>query len=143
MNRYLAVLLLAVAPAAAQPSALADTLLRLERTYVQAEIDQDVPTLDRLFADDLRYTGINGAVISKEQALGWVRHPSLTIAAIELSDLHVRPLGEDAAVVTGHADLEMHFAGDDYSGPYRFTRVYHRREAGWQIVAGQTARIPE
>lgn len=147
MMRFLLPILLTltVAPVVAQQTypTVADTLLRLEREYVQAEIDQDVEALSRVFADDLRYTGFDGSVVTKEQVLAWVRDPALSIGPIELSDMSVRPLGREVAVVTGRADLRMSYGGDDYSGAYRFTRVYQHREGEWRMVAGHTARMPE
>lgn len=55
---------------------------------------------------------------------------------------HVRKLGEDTAAVTGRADLAMQYGDDDYSGAYRFTRIYQYRDGTWKMVAGHSARIP-
>ncbi len=125
------------------PSAVVETLLRIDREYVQAEIDRDVETLARIFADDVRYTGFDGSVVSKDQILAGVQDPAFSVGPIELSDMHVRPLGRHSAIVTGRADLRMHYGDAEYSGAYRFTRVYESRDGTWKMVAGHTAKIPE
>lgn len=126
-----------------QTDSTADALLQVERKYVQAEIDKDVETLSQIFADDLRYTGFDGVIYTKEQILSGIGEPLLSVGPIELSDMNVRQFRESIAIVTGRADLRMSDDETDYSGAYRFTRVYEQREGEWQMVAGHTSRIPE
>ena len=37
-------------------------------------------------------------------------------------------------VVTARADVKGHQLGEDFSGPYRYTRVWVRRNGQWQIA---------
>ena len=41
------------------------------------------------------------------------------------------------AVVTARADVKGHQLGEDFSGPYRYTRVWVRRSGRWQTVSYQ------
>ena len=43
----------------------------------------------------------------------------------------------DTAVVTARADVKGHQLGEDFSGPYRYTRVWVRRSGHWQTVSYQ------
>jgi ketosteroid isomerase-like protein len=43
----------------------------------------------------------------------------------------------DTAVVTARADVKGHQLGEDFSGPYRYTRVWVRRNGQWQTVSYQ------
>jgi len=128
---------------AQQTDSTTNILLQIERKYVQAEIDKDVETLSRIFADDLQYTGFDGSIYTKEQVLSGLEDPLLSVRPIELSDMYVRQFREGMAVVTGRANLQMRYDETDYSGAYRFTRVYERRDEEWQMVMGHTSRIPE
>ena len=56
--------------------------------------------------------------------------------AINVSDMVVRVYGE-TAVVTARADVKGHQLGEDFSGPYRYTRIWVRRSGHWQTVSYQ------
>jgi len=43
----------------------------------------------------------------------------------------------DTAVVTARADVKGRQLGEDFSGPYRYTRVWVRRNGRWQTVSYQ------
>src|ERR1700694_141497 len=70
---------------------------------------------------------------------------------MNIPDMVVRVYG-DAAVVTARADVKGHQLGEDFSGPYRYTRVWVRRTGHWLAVSyqatvtqedcGQWLRIP-
>jgi ketosteroid isomerase-like protein len=57
-----------------------------------------------------------------------------------ISDLKIRVYG-DAAIVTGRSAQEGTENGKDYSGNYRFTRVYVKQNGAWKTVALQTTLI--
>lgn len=58
----------------------------------------------------------------------------------EISELTVRVYGS-TAVVTGRSNQKGQENGKDYSGDYRFTRVYSKQGGRWQTVALQTTLI--
>jgi ketosteroid isomerase-like protein len=53
-----------------------------------------------------------------------------------ISDLKIRIYG-DTAIVTGRSTQKGSENGKDYSGDYRFTRVYGKQEGRWVTVALQ------
>lgn len=57
-----------------------------------------------------------------------------------MSDLTVRIYG-DTAVVTGSSSQKGQENGKDYSGDYRFTRVYVKQGEAWKTVALQATLI--
>ena len=57
-----------------------------------------------------------------------------------ISDLTIRVYG-DTAVVTGRSNQKGMENGKDYSGDYRFTRVYVRQKGRWLTVALQATAI--
>ena len=58
----------------------------------------------------------------------------------QISDLTIRVYG-DTAVVTGRSNQKGMENGKDYSGDYRFTRVYVRQKGRWLTVALQATAI--
>jgi hypothetical protein len=58
----------------------------------------------------------------------------------QISDLNNRVYG-NTTVVTGRSTQKGAENGRDYSGEYRFTRVYVKTAGKWQTVALQATRI--
>ena len=56
--------------------------------------------------------------------------------SIDISEMVVRIYGE-TAIVTAKAVVKGHDLGQDFSGPYRFTRVWVRRNGEWQAASYQ------
>ena len=60
--------------------------------------------------------------------------------------MHVRVLGATVALLTGRAHIRGHVKGpgvkaQDFSGLYRFSDLWQRREAGWPVVAEHVVRV--
>ena len=63
------------------------------------------------------------------------------MTSIEFSDRKVRFYGQ-TALVTSRAEVSGNNADADFSGSYRYTRVYVRDEQGkWKIVSFEASRI--
>jgi ketosteroid isomerase-like protein len=56
--------------------------------------------------------------------------------SIQITDMKVRVYG-NTAIVTARAEVKGNDLGEDFSGPYRFTRVWVRRNGRWQAVSYQ------
>jgi hypothetical protein len=101
---------------------ISEKIVELEATYVSAELARDTATLNHLFAADLVYTTFRGVVADKAAALRSAADERVKLTRLEVSDMSVLPL-EKVAVVTGRADIEMQFAGVNYSGGFQYTHI--------------------
>jgi hypothetical protein len=118
------------------------------RALIQQEFDADVSydaaAFDRLLAEDAIITFEHGDVATKSDIVkllsvaGREEHPS-EIAVLD--DMRVRAYGE-AAVVTGRATVSGKVTRKIVKR-VRFTYVFARRQARWQIVALQLTPIEE
>ena len=92
--------------------------------------------MEKNYADD--YLGITpmGDVITKKESLEARKNSQLHYDSIDLSDMVVRVYG-NTAIVTARADVKGSDVGADFSGPYRFTRVWVKRNGRWQVVSYQ------
>ncbi len=72
----------------------------------------------------------------KEETISARRSGQLRYESMNVTDMVVRLYG-DTAVVTARADVKGHQLGEDFSGPYRYTRVWVRRNGRWQTVSYQ------
>jgi len=111
-------------------------IIEMERLAKEASLRRDPEFPQRTLAED--YVAITplGTVTTKQDALSARRSGQLRYDTIEVSDMVVRLYG-DTAVVTARADVKGHQLGEDFSGPYRYTRVWVRRAGHWQVVSYQ------
>jgi len=111
-------------------------ILDLERQAREASLHRDADFSQRTLADD--YVAITplGQVTTKQDTLSARKGGQLRYESIDVSDMVVRVYG-DTAVVTARADVKGHQLGEDFSGPYRYTRVWIRRGGQWKTVSYQ------
>ena len=108
----------------------------MERQAREASLRRDADFSQRTLAED--YVAITplGQVTTKKDTLSARKSGQLRYESIDISDMVVRVYG-DTAVVTARADVKGHQLGEDFSGPYRYTRVWVRRGGHWQAVSYQ------
>ena len=115
-------------------------ILNLEETRNQAVLHGDVTALDRMTSDDYTFITLRGELRTKSDILKGFASGSFHYDSRQISDLKVRVYG-DTAVVTGRSVQKGMENGKDYSGDYRFTRVYVKQKGRWVTVALQTTLI--
>lgn len=114
---------------------------QIEDTWRDAIIHRNVSVMDNLLGDDYIAITPSGTLQSKDEALAILRNGTLKLTSIEFSDRKVRFYGQ-TALVTSRADVTGKNADADFSGSYRYTRVYVRDEHGkWKIVSFEASRI--
>jgi ketosteroid isomerase-like protein len=111
-------------------------IVDIEHQAKEATLRRDADFPQRMLADDYVAIGPLGQVTTKREAISARRSGQLRYENIDVSDMVVRLYG-DTAVVTARADVKGHQLGEDFSGPYRYTRVWVRRSGRWQAVSYQ------
>jgi ketosteroid isomerase-like protein len=129
----------AVRPRSTLPSADSEIIreiVDMERQAKDATLHRDADFTKRTLAED--YVAITplGQVTTKDDAIAARKSGQLRYEAMNVTDMVVRIYG-DTAVVTARADVRGHQLGEDFSGPYRYTRVWVRRNGHWQTVSYQ------
>lgn len=111
-------------------------IVDLEHQAREASLRRDAEFSQRTLADD--YVAITplGQVTTKKETITARRSGQLRYDAMNVTDMVVRIYG-DTAVVTARADVKGHQLGEDFSGPYRYTRIWVRRSGRWQTVSYQ------
>jgi ketosteroid isomerase-like protein len=111
-------------------------IVEMERQAKEASIRRDADFSQRTLAED--YVAITplGQVTTKQDTVSARKSGQLRYDTINVSDMVVRVYG-DTAVVTARADVKGHQLGEDFSGPYRYTRIWVRRTGRWQAVSYQ------
>ncbi len=111
-------------------------IVDLERQAKDAALHRDAAFSERTLAEDYVAISPLGQVIGKAETVAARRTAQLRYDSIEVSDMVVRLYGS-TAVVTARADVRGKELGEEFSGPYRFTRVWVRRNGHWQTVSYQ------
>ena len=111
-------------------------VLDLERQAREATLKRDSEFSERTLSDD--YVAITplGQVINKADTITARRSGQLRYDSIDITDMVVRLYG-NTAVVTARAEVRGRDLGEEFNGPYRYTRVWVRRNGRWQTVSYQ------
>jgi ketosteroid isomerase-like protein len=111
-------------------------IVDMERQSKEASLRRDSEFSLRTLAED--YVAITplGQITTKQETISARRSGQLRYEAMNITDMVVRVYG-DTAVVTARAVVKGHQLGEDFSGPYRYTRVWVRRNGQWQTVSYQ------
>jgi ketosteroid isomerase-like protein len=111
-------------------------IVDMERQAKEASLRRDADFSVRTLAED--YVAITplGQVTTKQETISARRSGQLRYESMNVSDMVVRLYG-DTAVVTARADVKGHQLCEDFSGPYRYTRVWVKKTGHWQAVSYQ------
>ena len=111
-------------------------IVDLERQTKEASLHRDADFCQRTLADD--YVGVTplGQIATKQDVLRARKSGQLRYDTMDITEMVVRVYG-DTAIVTARADVKGRQLGEDFSGPYRFTRVWIRRAGHWETVSYQ------
>ena len=117
-----------------------EEILEIEKERNQAIISGDAVALERMTSDNYTFITLRGELRTKTEIVQGFKSGSFHYESRQISDLNVRVYG-NAAIVTGRSIQKGRENGKDYSGDYRFTRVYVKQDGRWQTVALQTTLI--
>ncbi len=111
-------------------------IVDLERQTKEASLHRDADFCERTLADD--YVGVTplGGIATKQDVVRARKSGQLRYDTIDITEMVVRIYG-DTAIVTARADVKGHQLGEDFSGPYRYTRVWIHRAGHWETVSYQ------
>jgi len=111
-------------------------VLELERHAKEASIHNDTKFTEQALAENYIAIGPLGTVVTKSDMVDVRRRSKLHYEFIDVTEMVVRIYGE-TAVVTAKAEVKGSDFGEDFSGPYRYTRVWVKQNGTWRAVAYQ------
>lgn len=119
-------------------------MVELEARIRAAQLAADVSALDALLAEDLLFTGPDGALGTKAQDLAAHGSGAVRFREHVPEELRVRRVGADVAVTALRARLAVEVGGTLVRGAYRYTRVW-ARESGdtWRVLGGHVSEVPD
>jgi ketosteroid isomerase-like protein len=126
-----------------------DILMQEERlTLATRQFDLDA--LDRIYADDIMFTGVTGTTCGKSSLMDEARRGLAQreaaaetkhfVASFDKDDIKVVAHG-DTAVTSYRFTVTIQNNGQETRRRFRTTNVWMKRQPGWQVMAGHTASL--
>ena len=121
-----------------------DQIEALETQWKNAILANDIEAMDRLLSED--YLGItaSGQVVTKPQQLDRMRTHTLSVSALDVSDVKIKLISQHAAIVTSLAQVVGMNDGRPIHGSFRYMRAYQRipGTTTWKITSFEATRVP-
>lgn len=112
-------------------------LLKIEQEWADAMKSGDASALQRIEADEYKFTNPEGVTTTKEDDINGLKSGQAKYESVEISDLKANVTG-DTAIVTGKIAMKGTEKGKDISGTYDFTDNFKKINGTWQAVSTKT-----
>lgn len=116
-------------------------IAHLEDRRWEAQIAEDISTLEQLYAPELSYTHSNGHVDTKESYIKAIANKVFDYRSEERTDTATVVVG-DTAMVTGRVKIHVIAGGADRHLDARYSVIWVRRDGAWQFLCWQSTPIP-
>ena len=126
-------------------------ILVQEDRLTEATRKVDVAALDGLYAEDIIFTGVTGAICDKRAVMDEARRglavrqaaassDAMTVVAYDKDEIRAIRHG-DTAVASFRFGVTIRGDGKEVVRRYRTTNVWMKRSNRWQVVAAHTAAL--
>src|SRR5262245_32178911 len=109
----------------------------LSERWFQAWLRKDAATVERLAADDYIYVAPNGSALDRQGILAIIRSPSYRLDHGTRSEIVVRAVGHEAAVVRHCYQGAGSFDGKSFTDDQRCVMVWGKDTGEWRLVMEQ------
>ncbi len=116
---------------------MASELHGLSERWFQAWLEKDAATVERLTAEDYLYIAPSGLVLDRYAILAIIRSPSYRLDHGVRTEVVVRAMGQDAAVVRHRYQGAGSYAGASFTDDQRCVMVWERQAGQWRLVMEQ------
>ena len=117
-----------------------DTIEEMRQAILKGGPEAAV-ALDKYYPDDYVRIPGDGRIFTKAEFLEGFKAGNVTVESLDYSDLKIRIDGK-MAVVTGIETGKGVQMGVPWTGTFRFSRVYVKRDGLWKNVLYQDTRMP-
>jgi ketosteroid isomerase-like protein len=119
-----------------------DEILKVDEERNQALQKGDVPTLERIYSDDLVYANATGSLLTKQQHLADLKARTLHFISFKHEDVKATLHG-DTGLVTGISKSEVEYKGSVSKSNRRFLNVFSKKDGHWLCVGHFETNISE
>ena len=128
-------------------AAIEAELTKIEMDWPRIIKEKDAAAVRKIEADDVVLVYPDGQIGDRNRDIKDIESGALSFDSWELSDIVVKVLDNDAAVVTLHATVKggkykpADSKAQNISGQYRSVDTFVRRNGQWQMIASATVPI--
>ena len=112
-------------------------LEHLNQIWEQAWLDKDAALIENLTADEYLYIAPNGQILDRSAILKIIRSPSYHLDKGTRTEVIVKPVGTDTAVVVHRSQSEGSLEGKSFKEDHRCTMLCVKRGGKWRVVLEQ------
>ena len=124
------------------PQQIQQELTTIENEVLHANETCDRKVFERVEAEEFIFVDSRGGITTRQEDLDGMKDCKPKELRPELADIRVQVHGE-TAIFNAKLTETVHKAdGTTASGTFRFTDVFVWRDGRWQMVLGQSTRIP-
>ena len=109
----------------------------LSERWFRAWLEKDAATVERLMAEDYLYIGPSGLVLDRQAILAVVRSPSYRLDHGTRTEVVIRALGQEAAMVRHRYQGAGSFEGTSFTDDHRGVMVWEKLAGEWRLVMEQ------
>ena len=114
-----------------------EELEALNNSWNHAWLQRDAVAVERMMKQEYVYIAPNGQLLDRESILGIIRNPTYQLTWGTRTEVSVKPLGKDAALVVHRWQGEGSFQGRAFKDDHRCTMVCVRDGNQWRVVHEQ------
>ncbi len=115
-------------------ASLVSELTEITEIWNTAWLEKDLATVDRLMGPEYVYIAPNGQLLERSKILQILTSPSYGLRSGARSEIDVRRIGDDAAVVINRWRGSGSFEGQEFVDDHRCSISYARESGEWRIV---------
>ena len=109
----------------------------LSERWFQAWLEKDAATVERMVAEDYVYVAPSGLILDRQAILAIIRSPSYRLDHGTCTEVVVRAVGRDAAVVRRRYQGAGSFEGTSFTDDHRCVMVWEKHAGEWRLVMEQ------
>ena len=134
--------LLIAALATAGLAASAETELKgLVQQMMDAYVKGDLDLIEELTAEESISIDPDGTILSKAQDMQELRDKKVTFTSARMTEVKVRMMGENHALVTGIVSSSGKYEGEKFNITSRHVMAFEKQNGKWRTIFSQSTEI--
>jgi hypothetical protein len=109
----------------------------MNERWNKAWLEKDAATVEHLMAEDYIYVAPSGMVLDRQAILAIIRSPSYRLDHSTRTEVVVRAVGQEAAVVRQRCQAAGSFEGTSFTDDFRGVMVCEKQAGEWRVVLEQ------
>jgi ketosteroid isomerase-like protein len=116
-------------------------LKALTQQWLDAYVKADTAFLKTVQADDWTFFDSDGTTMTKAQDIKELGDKTFVCKSASASDIKVKAMGDSHAYVTAMIKMAGTYKGEDFSGEYRATDIFEKKDGKWQAIHSQITKV--